>query len=230
MKKAGILIALFLVSIGVSAQNKTDRPGISVNGIGIVNVTPDQVLINVGVSHEGDTAKEVKNKTDKDIDAVLNFLKTEKIASKNIKTEYLNLNKRYDHSSKSDRFYASQSISIKLEDITKYETVISGLMQSGINRINGVAFESSKIELYKTQARKKAIQNAREKAETYADALQQEVGKAFRVSEMNNYNGGSPVYKAMQMEANSSSGNQRNTLAVGEMEIKVEIAVSFILR
>ena len=219
-----------MVSIGVSAQNQIDRPGISVNGVGIVNVTPDQVLINLGVEHEGDTAKQVKSKTDKDVNAVLDFLKEQNIAAKNIKTEYLDLNKRYDHSSKTQRYYASQRISVKLEDINKYESIISGLMQSGINRINGIQFKSSKIEKYKTQARTKAIENAKEKAETYATALGQDVGKAFRVSEMNNHNTVYPVYKAMQMEADSAGGNQKNTLAVGEMEVKVKVAVSFILR
>lgn len=225
MKKAGILIA-FLISLSVMGQEKINKPNVSVSGVGMVKVTPDEVMINVSVNHEGSQAKEVKAKTDNDINQVLEFLKGENIASKDVKTEYVQLNKRYNHNSDIEEYNASQAISIKLRDIKKYESIIAGLMQSGINRINGIQFQSSEIEKYKTEARIKAIQNAKEKASTYAEALGQDLGKAYQVAETTNY-GAYPVFRANSMQAESSGS--KKTLAVGEMEVKIKIEVAFIL-
>ena len=50
-------------------------------------------------------------------------------------------------------------------DLSKYDKLMSGLVSSGINSINGVSFSSSKMEEYEAEARKKAVLDAKQKAE-----------------------------------------------------------------
>lgn len=227
MKALHTLLILTIATTTLSAQ---DFPStVEVKGEGIVNVVPDEVTVNVRVENTGKNAKDLKSQNDATINEVLKFLKQMNIADKDVKTEYMNLSKNYDYNSKTYHFSANQSISVKLRDLSKYESLMKGLMETGINRIDGVSFSSSQKEALESQARKKAVENAQKKAAEYAAALNQTIGKAVSISEFNRDTiGPRPMFKAMSMEASDSMDSQ--TIALGEMEIRVVVNVGFLLK
>lgn len=226
MQKLLLLVAV-LLSVGLQAQENKENHGIFVSGEGIVKVVPDQVVINSQIEHEGVNAASVKRENDQTVDAILKYLRSKNIAEKNIQTDYVNLNKRYNYNDKSYTYVARQAISITLEDLDKYEEIVSGLLDNGLNGISGIQFKSSEMEKHKTEARKKAVLAAKKKAEEFATPLNQEVGKAFTISEAsgNNYQ---PVYRMADMKMSEESGSQE-TLSPGEMEISVKVNVGFFL-
>ena len=76
-----------------------------------------------------------------------------------------------------------------------------------------------------------AIQNAKAKAEDFVSVLNQKVGKAMKISDNSQaYNPPRPMYemKAMAM-ADGGGGSPRETLATGEIELVVNVSVSFVL-
>lgn len=209
------------------AQN-TATPTVDVTGEGIVRVVPDEVTINIRVENTGENTKTLKEQNDATINEVLKFLKKMKIEDKDVRTEYMNLSKNYDYNSKTYTFAANQALSVKLRDLKKYEQVMKGLIDTGINRIDGVDFSSSNKTAMESQARKKAIENAQMKAKEYADALNQTLGKAVSVSEFRNSPTPRPLYKMAAMS--DSSGNGDQSIALGEMEIRTTVNVSFLLK
>ena len=223
MKKL-LIITFLMLSAVAFAQEKVSL--VTVTGKGTVNVVPDKVLIRARVEHTGKSASEVKEQNDQKVNQVIKYLKSQEIPSKNIQTEYINLNKDYNYNTKETFYSANQAISILLEDIERYETVMSGLLQSGLNRIDGIQFQTSKKEELESEARKKAVLDAKEKAQEYAQALNQEIGKAHMINEMESGNF-PPMYRAMEMK--SADAAQEETLAPGEMEITVKVNVSFFL-
>lgn len=224
MKKIILLVAL-IFGATLFAQETKQPQGIFVTGEGTVKAVPDEVIIKSQIEHEGVSAGEVKKQNDETVDAVIKYLKGEGIAEKHIKTDYINLNKRYNYNDKSYTYVASQAISITLEDLDDYEEIMRGLLENGLNGINGVEFKSSELEKHKTEARKKAVLDAKRKAEEFAGPLEQEVGKAISISESSGDNF-QPVYRAMEMKASDDSGAQE-TIAPGEMEITVKVNVGF---
>ncbi|MAN28342.1 MULTISPECIES: SIMPL domain-containing protein [Mesonia] len=223
MKKLFLACTLLFATIVVAQEQPS---GISVNGEGTVKVVPDEVLIQVNVNEEAQTAKEVKASTDEVIDAVLKYLKKEGIDKKNIQTEYIRLAKSYKYDTKTYLFQANQSISILLTDVSQYDKITQGLLELGINGINSVQFKSSEMEKYESQARIKAIKNAKAKAEEYAEALGVKVGAPIFISESSTGNYPQPqMMRMVDMKESSASGNQ--TLAVGEMEIMAQVTVNF---
>jgi uncharacterized protein YggE len=225
MKTIQTLLILAITTTTMIAQNKPIST-VDVSGEGVVSVVPDEVTINIRVENTGENTKTLKKQNDAIVSEVLRFLKQVKIADKDVRTEYMNLTKNYDYNSKTYTFAANQSLSIKLRDLSKYEQVVDGLLDTGINRIDGVAFSSSNREALESQARKKAIANAKMKAVEYASVLNQSVGKAVSISEFRDSNGPQPMYRAMAME---SSSDGRQTIAPGEMEIRTTVNVSFLL-
>jgi hypothetical protein len=221
MKKFLLLIAIFGYSVGF-AQDKP-FPSVSVLGTGTVNVVPDKVLINSRIEHTGKTAAEVKRENDKVVDQVIKYLKSQGVASKYIQTEYMRLNKEVNYNTKDTMYSANQAISIELVNLKSYEKIMSGLLESGLNRIDGIEFMTSKKEQLQSEARKKAVLNAKMKAEEYASALGQRAGKAVHINEVqtDHYQ---PVYRVMEMKSDSSG---QQTIAPGEMEVTVKVNVEF---
>ena len=223
-----ILVTLF----GMTAQAQEQRnqvPQISVTGEGKVKITPDQVVISVGFQNTGKDAKEVKNLNDEVVDKVIKFLKKSGIPATDYKTNNVSLYKSYDYEKKKYNFQASQSLTILLKDLSKYDDVMMGLNDAGVNSINGVEFKSSKMEDYEREARKNAILNAKQKAQDYVSVLGQKVGKALLITDNSQSYAPQPMYKGNMMAMASDGGGQRETLAVGELEIITNVSVTFAL-
>jgi len=228
MKTFKTLLILAITTTTMMAQNTLPPPTIDVTGEGIVRTVPDEVTINIRVENTGENTKTLKEQNDATINEVLKFLKKMDIADKDVRTEYMNLSKNYDYNSKTYTFAANQSLSVKLRDLKKYEPVMKGLLDTGINRIDGVSFSSSNKEVLESQARKKAVENAKMKAEEYASVLNQSVGKAVSISEFRNSGGPQPMMYKSTMMADESGGSQQ-TISPGEMEIRTTVNVSFLL-
>lgn len=226
MKTIKTFLILAITTTTMMAQNRP-IPTVDVSGEGIVHVVPDEVTINIRVENTGENTKTLKKQNDATISEVLKFLKQMNIADKDVRTEYMNLTKNYDYNSKTYTFAANQSLSIKLRDLSKYEQVVNGLLDTGINRIDGVDFSSSNRQALESQARKKAVANAQMKAKEYASALNQTIGKAISISEFRESSGPQPMYKSMAMDSSGGSGGQ--TIAPGEMEIRTTVNISFLL-
>lgn len=224
--RTSILLLVFFYSLTVYSQNTVSKPMISVMGDAKVTLIPNFVTLNVRIESSAKTASEAKKRNDLTMDAVLKFLKKMKLASKDINTQYLNLYKNYDYNTKEYDFVANQSIKIVLYDLTLYEKLMQGLLESGINRIDGIQFASTELEKHQSEVRKLAIQNAKNKALEYVGALGQTIGKAVYISEMNVQTHPAYDHKMMMTEAVGNNAGIE-TIAIGELIITAQINVSF---
>lgn len=228
MKK--IILLLALVTASIQAQEVKQVPQISVSGEGKIKVIPDEALITVAVENTGKEAAEVKKKNDEIVDKVLKLIKQRGIPTADYQTQRVNLYKNYDYNTKKYNYVANQTISINLKDLSKYDKLMMDLVDSGINSIQGVEFKSSKIKEYETQARKKAILDAKQKAEDYVSVLAgQKVGKALVISDNSYTNYPRPVYASMKSADVAYEQMPKETLAIGEIEIISNVSVSFVL-
>jgi uncharacterized protein YggE len=230
MKKTLLILSVVFSTMTQAQENKPQVPQISVSGEGKIKVVPDRAVISVGVLNTGKDSKEVKSLNDETVDKVIKFLKKSGLAATDYKTDNVSLYKNYDYEKKKYNFQASQNISITLKDLSKYDEIMMGLNDVGVNSIQGVEFKSSKMEEYERDARKKAMLNAKQKAEDYVSVLGQKIGKALLISDNSQVYYPQPLYKgAMMAMAESADGSPRQTLAIGEIEINATVNVSFIL-
>jgi len=227
MKKSIILI-LMLVVTGMYAQEVKQVPQISVSGEGKIKITPDRVQINFGVKNVGKDAAEVKKLNDQTVDKVLKYIKKFGISTSDYKTTQVSLNRNYDFEKKKNNFQASQSITIILKDLTKYDELMMGLLETGINSIDAIEFKSSKMEEHKSEARKLAILDAKKKAEDYVSVLNQKIGKAILITDNSGYYQ-PPMYKNSYALESASAKESFETLAIGEIDILINVSVSFLL-
>jgi len=228
MKKAALVLMVLFVTMSYGQEMK-QVPQISVTGEGKVKVIPDQASISISLETKGTNAEVVKKENDKKIDAILKFIKKLNIAKENFQTQRVSLNPTYDYEKKKHNYIATQTIKILLKDLSKYDELMEGIVNEGINRIDNVIFESSKEALYQSEARKLAMKDAKLKAEDYVSVLGQKLGRAMTISDNSQSYTPQPVFasmKAMSMEAAAP----RETLAVGDINITANVSVSFILQ
>lgn len=230
MKKLILLLTLVTTMNVMSQEQQKLVPQISISGEGKIKVTPDIAVIQLGVQNNGKDAKEVKTLNDVTIDKVIKYIKKFNIPTSDYQTAQMSLHKNYDYEKKKYSYQANQTISVTLKDISNYDVFMMDVMETGINVINGVEFKSSKMETYETEARKKAILNAKKKADDYVSVLVgQKVGKAILISDNSFTNFPQPVYMAKGMMMDAEAAAARETLAVGEIEIICTVNVSFVL-
>ncbi|MET3028645.1 SIMPL domain-containing protein [Flavobacterium sp. UW10123] len=228
MKKLVLFLTIMFMTMSYGQEIK-QIPLINVNGEGKVKVAPDQVCISASVETKGNNAKDVKKQNDEKMDAVLKFIKKMNIPTADFKTKQVALNPQYDYEKKKTSYNATQTVEIVVKDLSKYDELMEGLVQQGINRIDRVSFESSKLTQYESEARKLAMKDAKTKAEEYVSVLGQKVGKAFTISDNSQIYRPQPMYmKAMAMDS-MAAGAANETLAIGEIEITANVSVSFVL-
>lgn len=225
-----LVIVLFMaIATTMGAQNQLQNT-ISVGGEGKVMVKPDEAALSIGVETNNPDAKVAKSENDAIMAKMIAFLKKSGIDTKDYKTERVNLYQRQDYQTKEKYYQAGQSIQIQIKDLSKYETIMAGLIDAGANQINGVQFKSSEIEKYESEARKKAVQNAQKKAADYAQALGQNVGTAIVVSENSTQAVFPRVYQMKAAAYAESASAADETLAEGEIEITANINITFQLK
>lgn len=228
MKKLVLFLTITFMTMSYGQETK-QIPQINVNGEGKVKIAPDQVSISATVETKGNNAKDVKKQNDEKIDAVLKFIKKMNIPTADFRTKQVALNPQYDYEKKKTNYNAVQTVEILLKDLSKYDELMEGLVQQGINRIDKVSFESSKLAQHQSEARKLAMKDAKVKAEDYVSVLGQKVGKAFVISDNSQVYQPQPMYASMRMKESADSVPSNETMAIGEIEITANVSVSFIL-
>lgn len=224
MKKILLALVFAVSSFGFAQVQQNTPPQISVAGEGKVTVVPDEAEISIGVSNTGSDANTVKKANDAAIDAILKYLKAQKLDPKDIQTERVSLN-RYETEKKKFQYSATQTISIHLRDLNRYDAIMMGVMDAGANTINGVTFKTSKEEQYKSEARMKAVADARKKADDYTKALGQKLGKALLVTD--NSQTYYPMVRTAMFKAEAAMMDTKETLAPGEITITANVSISY---
>ena len=228
MKKAILILGILLMTVAY-AQDQKQVPMINVSGEGKVKVAPDQVFISISIETKGTKAEDVKKENDTKMDAILKFIKKSNIAKEDFQTQQVALNPNYDYIKKKSNYVASQSVQIVLRDLSKYDTLMEGLVNEGINRIDNVEFKSSKMTQLQSDARKLAVKDAKSKAEDFVSVLGQKIGKAILISDNSQTYTPRPILYAMKTMAMDGAEATKETLAAGEIEITANVSVSFSL-
>ena len=215
----------------VYEQNKimNQTPQITVSGEGKIKIIPDQGIISLAVENTGNDATEVKNANDSVVDKIMKFLKVNNIPSADFQTTNVSLNKNYDYKSKKYNYVASQTVTVTLKDLKKYNEFMMGITETGITNIQGVEFKSSKIETYEADARKKAILNAKQKALDYVSVLNQKIGMVLIISDNSQPHHPQPKFKGAMMSMHADESAPKEILTIWEIEINANVQVTFVL-
>jgi uncharacterized protein YggE len=158
---------------------------ISVSGTAVVNVTPDRVLIQLGVQSNGRTPQLVEAVNSATTFRVIQAVKRTGVAEKDIVTDRYLIDPLYDDydSLTIEGYRIHNLIAITLRDISKVNEVLIAALNAGANQVVDVEFYLSDLRKYRDQAREMAMVAAAEKASDLAEAAGAETGCVLTISE-----------------------------------------------
>jgi len=231
-------ILFVVMALTCSAQDVCPHPRlISVVGTAEINVPPDQAVISLGVESHDKVLATAKSENDRRVKKVLGLARAVGVEQKDIGTSSLEMEPDYSEE-KIPRllgYRISQAIAITLKDLTKYEALMTQLLEAGANRVYGVRFVVGEDRKYRDEARTKAITAAKEKAVALAGQLGQTIGKPWEISE--EHGGNIFSYGAFANTANTvqtrseggGEGAEESTVAPGQVIVRASVDVSFLL-
>ncbi len=157
---------------------------ITVSGEGEVFAVPDIASFTFSVTEENKVAAEAQRVASQKVNSALAFLKEKGIEDRDVKTTGYNLYPLYDYTQKpctqfscppGERvlrgFEVSQTVSVKVRTTDEAGDILAGIGEIGVSQVSGLDFTIDDDESLKSEARKSAIKNAKERADALAEDL-----------------------------------------------------------
>jgi hypothetical protein len=208
----GILVVAFAVFSYVNSYDKSIQPSsfrsYTVTGEGKVAVVPDIATFTFTVLTEGgkDLAAVQTENAKKSADAV-EFVKSKGVDAKDIRTTNSDIEPRYESyncylpmvgtvgTTEVKRcpppsivgYTMTTSYEVKVRDFTKAGEILSGVVNKGANQVGQLTFKVDDPEKAKSEARAKAIEQAKAKSEDVARAGGFSRGRLLSIEENTPY-------------------------------------------
>jgi uncharacterized protein YggE len=178
---------------------------ITVSASGYVTAEPDQARLSTGVTSEADTAKAALAANSELMQKVIAGLKESGVDAKDIQTGNFSVEPRYTQGKSTtptiDGYRVTNQVEILVRDLKSLGGLLDKLVTLGANQMHGLAFEVSKAETLKDEARKEAVANARRRAELLATAAGASVGEVVTIAEDVSYQGPRPMAMSTRAKA-----------------------------
>jgi uncharacterized protein YggE len=239
MAQAGVLAAASLGGVALAQDMATPTasmaagiPTVSVSGHGEVNVPPDTASVNIGVDIIKPTLDEAQSQATEQANAVITALKDAGIDPADIQTSYYSVNILRDYSENADPtqitgFEVTNQLQVTVRDTDKLGEILDSAVQAGANSIYGVNFLVSDQTAAASQARVKAVDDARAKAEELAAATGLSLGPVVAISE-----GAPPVIGPMYGRGGGGAAMAQAAVPVqpGSTTVAVDVTMTYELR
>jgi uncharacterized protein len=220
---------------------------VQVSGTAVVNVTPDRVLIQLGVQSNATTPQKVETANSKTISSVIKALKRLGIEEKDIVTDWYVITPIYDdyNSLRIKGYRINNVIAITLRDIHMVNKAITASLSAGANEVINVEFYLSDLRKYRDQARELAMVAAQEKAQDLASAANAETGCVMSINEntWSHYNGWwygrssnsnlwtqNTVQNVPQTGGSDGGLSESGPVNLGQISVRAEVSASFSLQ
>jgi uncharacterized protein YggE len=241
-------LSLGAAATPLAAQPALDTPAaprtISVTGTAQVMVVPDEVALTLGVETSDLQLVTAKANNDAIVKKVLDITKTMGIDPKNVQTDYMNIQPRYDSNYPKPNFigyFVQKNIVITLKDVSKFEDLLSQALEAGVNYVHNIDFRTTELRKYRDQARDLALKAAQEKAQAMASTVGQQVGQPLAVREdynrwyypWNSWWGGSYGNQMSQnvvQNSGQTAPDSEDSLALGQIAVSASVSVDFELK
>lgn len=233
-----IIIAAALVVMGWVLANKqvTTINSLPANGTiqtvaeWKVTVTPDIVTLSLAIQNRAPTSQAAYANVNTGIASLRAILKEAGVADTDIQTTsiYMSPEYNYDNGKTTPNWFsATHNLSVKVKKLDGVNTILDKVASVNDVQIQGVSYDLGDKEKVYTEARKLALEKARQKADEIAKVTGVSIKKVQFVSESGTPNI-TPMYqnyKAMDMAVSNMWGG--TALAPGELEYTVSMNVTY---
>lgn len=190
MLRRFLTVFLLILPLGVFAAEDESPRVIVVTGTGEVTAQPDMATIRLGVTHQDADAADAMNRVSEDVRKLFETVAEFGIQPRDLQTASLRLDTIWENRRSNDQgpprisgFVASNDISIRVRDFARLGELLDRLLRDGANQFSGVSFAVQRPEPLVDEARRRAVADAKRKAELYAQAAGVRMGEVLEIRE-----------------------------------------------
>jgi uncharacterized protein YggE len=179
--------------------------------------------------------KTAKMQVDDRLKGLVNLVRKHGVTESDTQTDYVKVETRYksgDAAKATLGYTVRKDLVFTLRDITRAEALLSELLDYGVTRINSITFSTSKMRLYRDEARAQAMKAAQEKAAALAGAVGQKIGKAITIEEeVPELNSNRANYSAnvTTFARSNDDTDSEGTFEIGLIKVSARVSVKFAL-
>jgi uncharacterized protein YggE len=196
-RRAPLALALLIALAGAGpARAQAPPPAIRVAGTGEVSATPDTGHLSAGVTSQAPTAAEAVRANGQAMEKVLAALEAAGIPKTHVRTAHFSLFPVHADAVEPRAqprivgYRASNQVTVRVAGVEKVGGVLDRLVAAGANEMGGVSFSVGDPAPLLDEARRRALADARRKAELYAASAGVRLGRLLGIEEIG---GGPPV-------------------------------------
>jgi uncharacterized protein YggE len=238
---ARILLATMLVVWMMVPAYAAEEPvrTVSVSGTAVTRTVPDIIAWHVSIEETDKVLVDAKNRSDEKMKSVLTLIKGLDVKPEDVQTGRLRINREYDRDERGNRgefkhFKIYRNVEFKQHDLARFDEFLTRLVGAADIEAN-FNFESSKQHEFRAETRLKALQVAKEKAESMCRVLDAKLGKVLTIDEhppagpdpwgmrQGQFQSNVVYTRGEEPEIDVTSG----TLAPGAISIKVTVYATF---
>lgn len=206
---------------------------ITVSGEGTVYVAPDIATVILGAKTDGANVKNITDTNNVIVNKIIKDVKDLGVDEKDIKTQQYSVSPKYNYTYKNGTipagYVVQQNIQVKIRDFSKIGAILDVPANNGGNIVTGLRFTLDNPETSKEEARAKAIEQAKQKAQTLAGQTGMQLGKIINVYE-NYYPSAMYSEKAIGMGGANMEQPVTPDIQPGQQEVSVTINLTYRLK
>lgn len=222
-----------LLALAVPAAAQDNPPTLSASGEGVENAAPDMAVVTLGVLSQAPTAREALDGNNADMDKVIQAVRGQAIADKDISTTGFSINPVYSRppqprageepaEPKIVAYQVSNQIRIVVRDIDKTGAVVDSAVTAGANQAGSINFDIDDRQGLADKAIAAAIADARRKAELMAEAAGVRLVRVLNINA--NEGGGRPMFR---LEARDAAAAPPVPVMGGELSVSANAQISW---
>jgi uncharacterized protein YggE len=242
MKKEAFMLrvgsALVLVSLLAAAPLRAQAPAASpqeplvvASGEGLAQAAPDRAWISVSAESRAPSPREAQRRTAELMRPVLEALRKARVPDDAVRTTGYDLQQEFDFTNgkRVPRGYmARNSIEVRVDDVSRVGELLEAVVNQGATSVSGLRFDMKDHAKLEREAVRLAVVNARLKAEAAAAGAGRTLDRLVRIDET----GGAPPPTPMPFvrAVAAESGGGAPPVAVGQIEVRAQVTVTFSLK
>ena len=216
------------------AQTAAESPRtITVVGEGAVRIKPDIAQANIGVEVMEPTVQEASSAAKATMEAVLAALRQQGIDQKDIQTSGYSIwvDRPYGpegQPGENAMYRVNNNVTVTIRDLENVGTVLDAAIEAGANNIYGITFSLDDPSQVESEARAKAVTDAKAKAQELAELNDLQVGEVLHISEVVGGAGG--YYTGSFREtavAPGLGGGGAGPISPGELTLTLQLQIVY---
>lgn len=205
------------------------RDTFTINGEGKISAKPTLAEVDLGLFSEGRDVPTVQDANTVKVNAIIAAMKQLGVADADIQTSNYNIAPKFEYTdgvSNVVGYTVSQNLNIKVRDLTKVGAVLSKAGELGANQVNGVRFTIDDPTSVQQEARTKAIEDAKKKAQELANAMGVKIVKIVTFSESSGGSTPQPMFAYSAMDSAKAVAPVPN-IQTGSLDVQSDVSVTF---